>query len=182
MDNPESMPPPAFPPKMDEGGVTAPPPLALQGPPIPRGTRKNRTFLIIMLITLALLVLATGVVLAFLKSITTASLATAEVLQVDEDIELPVSRGKKKEVSKAGEFALNLKWTNGRSVFRFMEKDYEDEQALVAELKKLKATVPNSTIIIRGDKRLPAVEIQRAMRVMASAGFDAISFSTLDQN
>lgn len=177
MDAPEPAPPSSIPPKMGDAGYTADSPLVSQSATIPPTARKNRTFLTIILITVGLLMLAVFAVVAFLRSIT-----TAEVLQIDEDIPLPVSvNPRKREESKTGEYALEVKWQNGKSVYRFMEKDYEDEQAVVAELAKLKASAPHSRLLVRGDKRLPAMEIQRAMNILASAGFDTMTFSTLNR-
>ncbi|OAI56622.1 hypothetical protein AYO49_03865 [Verrucomicrobiaceae bacterium SCGC AG-212-N21] len=153
-------------------------------PPIPSPARKKkRTLFIILLGILALLVVVAREVFIYTASLATvaASITTAEVLQVDEDVELPVAKGKKKtEAAKPGEFSLSMKWENGRSVFGLLGKDYEDEQAVIAELRKLRESVPNCQLIIRGDPRLPAVEIQRAMKVMSAAGFDTISFSAPD--
>jgi biopolymer transport protein ExbD len=131
--------------------------------------------LITIVIALALLIPVAGVSLVFLWSIT-----TAEVMQTDKDIKLPVSEGstRKKEESK-GEYILVVRWKDGNRVFRFMEKDYEEASAVVAELAKLKASVPHCRLIIQADNKLPAVEIQRTMNVLASAGFDSITFSTL---
>jgi biopolymer transport protein ExbD len=119
------------------------------------------------------------VLLIFFMSIT-----TAEVLQIDADIQLPVaSDAKKKEKSKGQEGALNLKWdvAKQKGVFNFQGTNFEDTNELVDKLRKTRETFPDYRIIIRGDQRLPAVEIQRAMSVLGSAGFDTITFSTLNQ-
>lgn len=119
------------------------------------------------------------VLLIFFMSIT-----TAEVLQIDADIKLPVAdAAKKKEKTKTQEGALNLKWDakSQKGVFNFMGKNYEDNDALIEMLKKCKENIPGYRIVIRGDQRLPAVEIQRTMNVLALAGFDTITLSTLNQ-
>jgi biopolymer transport protein ExbD len=119
------------------------------------------------------------VLLIFFMSIT-----TAEVLQIDADIQLPVaSDAKKKEKTQTQEGALNLKWdvAKQKGVFNFMGRNYDDTLALVEMLRKTRENIPGYRIIIRGDQRLPAVEIQRAMSVLGSAGFDTITFSTLNQ-
>jgi biopolymer transport protein ExbD len=175
MDPSEPTPSPALPPKLDEARLKAAPPSLLHNAPIAPPLWKRRSFLIIMLITVSLLILAAPVALTFFTSIT-----TAEVLQIDEDIKLPVGGSQKTEDATA-EYTLGLKWKDGKGVFRFMEKDYEEAQDVVAQLTKLKASVPNCRIIVRGDKNLPAVEIQRTMSALASAGFDSITFSTLNQ-
>ena len=176
MDPSEPTPSLALPPKLDEARLKTGPPLVLPGAPIAPPLWKRRTFLIIMLITLSLLILAAPVALNFLLSIT-----AAQVLQIDEDIKLPVGGSPKKDGRDGEEYSLDVKWKDGKGVYRFMEKDYEEAQDVVVQLKKLKASVPNCQFIVRGDKNLPAAEIQRAMNALASAGFDTITFSTLNQ-
>ncbi len=117
------------------------------------------------------------VLLIFFMSIT-----TAEVLQIDEDIHLPVAENaKKKEKTKAKEGALNVKWKNGKGLFGFGGKEYENPNDIVDILQTTKASSPGYHIVIRADKNLPAIEIQKTMNVLAAAGFDTITFSTLNQ-
>ena len=119
------------------------------------------------------------VLLIFFMSIT-----TAEVLQIDADIKLPVAENaKKKEKTQSQEGALNLKWDakTQKGIFNFMGKNYDDDNDLIDKLRRTKEAIPGYRIIIRGDQRLPAVQIQRAMSVLAGAGFDSITFSTLNQ-
>lgn len=119
------------------------------------------------------------VLLIFFMSIT-----TAEVLQIDADIKLPVADGaKKKEKTQTQEGALNVKWDakKQKGTFNFMGKNYDDVNSLVEILQKTRNNIPGYRLIIRGDERLPAVEIQRTMNVLATAGFDSITFSTLNQ-
>jgi biopolymer transport protein ExbD len=117
------------------------------------------------------------VLLIFFMSIT-----TAEVLQIDADIKLPVAdAAKKKPKTEAQEGALNVKWKNGKGLFNFMGKDYDDPTAVAEMLQKAKSNIKNYQIVVRGDKNLPAVEIQRTMNALATAGFDTVTFSTLDK-
>ena len=117
------------------------------------------------------------VLLIFFMSIT-----TAEVLKIDPDIKLPVAdAAKKKPKMQTQEGALNVKWKNGKGIFSFMDKDYDNAQQVAEILQRTRSNIPGYRIIIRGDKNLPAVEIQKTMNVLATAGFDTITFSTLNQ-
>ncbi|WP_038171112.1 biopolymer transporter ExbD [Verrucomicrobium sp. BvORR106] len=119
------------------------------------------------------------VLLIFFMSIT-----TAEVLQLDKDIQLPAApEAKKKEKSKMAEGALNVKWNpkTQKGEINFEGKPYDDVSSLVEVLKVKKANAPDYRIIIRGDRRLPAVEIQRTMSVLGEAGMDDLAFSALNQ-
>lgn len=119
------------------------------------------------------------VLLIFFMSIT-----SAEVLQIDASIQLPLAPdAKKKEKSPAQEGALNVKWDpkSQKGIFNFMGKDYDTVDDLVEILKRTKENIQGYRIIIRGDQRLPAVEIQRTMNVLGAAGFDNIAFSALNK-
>lgn len=119
------------------------------------------------------------VLLIFFMSIT-----TSEVLQLDKDIQLPAApEAKKKESSKFSEAALNVKWNpkSQKGEITMDGKTYDNMDDLVAVLQARKAKEPTYRIIIRGDKRLPAVEIQRTMSVLGQAGMDDLAFSALNQ-
>ncbi len=117
------------------------------------------------------------VLLIFFMSIT-----SAQVLRIDKEIQLPVAAdAKKKEKNVMNEAALNVRWTNGKGVITFEDKKYDEVAPLVDLLSKRKNSNPKYRVVIRGDKRLPAIEIQRVMSVIAQAGIDDISFSALNK-
>lgn len=119
------------------------------------------------------------VLLIFFMSITTAS-----VLQIDKDIVLPVAPdAKKPEKAKVQEGAINVKWDpkTQKGVFSFEGATFDDTNLLVERLKQRKETIKDYRLIIRGDSRLPAVEIQRTMSILANAGYSDLSFSALNQ-
>jgi len=119
------------------------------------------------------------VLLIFFMSIT-----TTQVLKIDQDIRLPVAAdAKKKESSNAMyEAALNVKWTpnSQKAEFKLDTLEFSEEQ-IVDELNQRKANNPMYRVVIRADKAVPAVEIQKAMTIIGQAGIDDISFSTLNQ-
>jgi len=123
------------------------------------------------------------VLLIFFMSIT-----SAEVLNIDKDIHLPVAPDAKKKDTKPsanfGEGALNIKWnkTKQQATVSFEGKTYEAMDQLVEVLQKRKGALQTYRVIIRGDKDLPAVEIQKAMGVLGSAGLDNIAFSALNKD
>ncbi len=117
------------------------------------------------------------VLLIFFMSIT-----SAQVLRIDKDIQLPVAAdAKKKEKNVMNEAALNVRWKNGKGLITFEDKQYEIVEPLVDLLRKRKESNAKYRVVIRGDKRLPAVEIQRVMSIIAQAGIDDISFSALNK-
>lgn len=117
------------------------------------------------------------VLLIFFMSIT-----SAQVLSIDKEIQLPVATdAKKKEKNMMNEAALNVRWTNGKAHVIFENNTYDILDPLVDKLRQRKDTNDKYRVVIRGDKRLPAVEIQRVMSVVAQAGIDDISFSALNK-
>lgn len=119
------------------------------------------------------------VLLVFFMSIT-----SAEVLNIDQNIELPVAKhAKKKEKINNLEAALNLAWDskNQKATFKFEDVVYENVEDLSHVLRERAAGREGFHVIIRGDKNLHAIEIQRAMSVIGAAGIGDISFSALNQ-
>jgi biopolymer transport protein ExbD len=117
------------------------------------------------------------VLLIFFMSIT-----SAQVLQIDKEIQLPVAGdAKKKEKNMLNEAALNVRWTKGKAIITFENNSYEIVEPLVEKLRSRKESNDKYRVVIRGDKRLPAIEIQKVMSVVAMAGIDDISFSALNK-
>jgi len=119
------------------------------------------------------------VLLIFFMSIT-----TTQVLKIDQDIRLPVAAdAKKKENTNAMyEAALNVKWTpNSQKADIKLDTMDASEEEIVSILNQRKDSNPTYRVVIRADKAVPAVEIQKAMTIIGQAGIDDISFSTLNQ-
>lgn len=116
------------------------------------------------------------VLLIFFMSIT-----SAEVLKVDKAITLPVSPNATKrdpEMAKH-EVAVNVRWNGTEALCVVDDKSYPKAQHedLVNRLKKRHELDRKLRIVIRGDKALPAIEIQRIMDLVGTAGIDDISFA-----
>jgi biopolymer transport protein ExbD len=117
------------------------------------------------------------VLLIFFMSIT-----SAQVLSIDKEIQLPVAKdAKKKEKDVQNEANLNVRWTNGKATILFENTAYDVVDPLVEKLRARHDANAKYRAVIRGDKRLPAIEIQRVMSVIAQAGIDDISFSALNK-
>lgn len=117
------------------------------------------------------------VLLIFFMSIT-----SAQVLSIDKEIQLPVAKdAKKKEKDVQNEANINVRWTNGKATILFENSSYDIVEPLVEKLRARHDSNPKYRAVIRGDKRLPAIEIQRVMSVIAQAGIDDISFSALNK-
>lgn len=116
------------------------------------------------------------VLLIFFMSIT-----SAEVLKVDKNIVLPVSPNAKKrdpEVSKH-EMAVNVRWDKaaGKSFLNVDDREFPDITEVVPYFVEKKKNDPKLRAVIRGDRDLPAIEIQRVMNVIGEGGIADISFA-----
>ncbi len=120
------------------------------------------------------------VLLIFFMSIT-----TAQVAKVDKEIQLPVAADAKKKEDKnmMNEALLNVRWTPAKqeALIIFQDKKYPEVEPLVDLLRSNREKNDKYRVVIRGDKALPAVEMQKVMALVAQAGIDDISFSALNQ-
>jgi biopolymer transport protein ExbD len=120
------------------------------------------------------------VLLIFFMSIT-----SAQVLRIDKDIKLPVAADAKKKEDKNAMFeaAINVRWLAGKQESKIKLDDRElPNDEIVAALTERKNNNPTYRVIIRGDRDVPAVEIQKVMALIAQSGIDDISFSALNQD
>lgn len=116
------------------------------------------------------------VLLIFFMSIT-----SAEVLKVDKKIVLPISPNAKKrdpEMSKH-EVAVNVRWDEKekKAFVKVDDIDFPNLPDLVERLKAKKLADPKVQAVIRGDRNLPAIEIQRVMNIVGEGGIADISFA-----
>ncbi len=120
------------------------------------------------------------VLLIFFMSIT-----TSQVAKIDKEIQLPVASDAKKKEGKnlANEAIVNVRWSTAKqeALIMFQDKAYPQTEPLVDILSGNKAKNASYRVIIRGDKNLPAIEMQKVMAVIAQSGIDDISFSALNQ-
>jgi len=116
------------------------------------------------------------VLLIFFMSIT-----SAEVLKVDKNIVLPVSPNAKKRDEKMSkhELAINVRWdkATSRAVVKVDDIEYPNLTDLIQRLKDKVTADPMLRAVIRGDRELPAIEIQRVMDIIGQGGIADISFA-----
>lgn len=120
------------------------------------------------------------VLLIFFMSIT-----TSQVAKIDKEIQLPVAADAKKKEGKnlANEAVVNVRWNNAKqeALIMYQDRAFPQVEPLVEILSASKAKNPAFRVILRGDKSLPAIEMQKVMVVVAQSGIDDISFSALNQ-
>lgn len=108
-------------------------------------------------------------------------ITSAEVLKVDKNLTLPVSpnaKQREKEMAKH-EMAVNLRFDNttNKGVLVLDDQVYNNWEEVVPILKDNLKRDEKLRIVVRGDAKVPAGEIQRVMNVIGEAGIADIAFS-----
>ena len=127
------------------------------------------------------------VLLIFFMSIT-----SAQVLKVDKEITLPVSKNGIKKDNMRAEAIVNVRWDvdNDKAIYTFDDKPFTDMAKLTealtearknSELEGVKGDNPEYRAVIRGDRAGDARSVSLVMNAAAEAGISDISFSTTNK-
>ncbi|MEO5914722.1 MAG: biopolymer transporter ExbD [Luteolibacter sp.] len=108
-------------------------------------------------------------------------ITSAEVLKVDKNIKLPVSPNATKrdpEMAKH-EIAINVRWDPGtnKSLVLVDDREYPNIADLIPYLQERRKTDERLRAVVRGDAKLPAIEIQKVMNLVGEGGIADISFA-----
>lgn len=106
-------------------------------------------------------------------------ITSAEVLKVDKKITLPVSpnaKPKDKDMAKH-EYAINIRWQDEKGVLVMDDVEYHNWDDAKPKLEAAKKNDELLRVVVRGDRNLPAEEIQKVMNLIASCGISNIAFS-----
>lgn len=115
------------------------------------------------------------VLLIFFMSIT-----TDQVAKVDKSIALPTAPDAKKRAHDLkNEAVVNVDWdpAENRAQVRYGTQVCDPPSQLTEILTPIRAANAKLKLIIRGDADTPAIEIQKVIELLASAGIDDISLS-----
>jgi biopolymer transport protein ExbD len=130
------------------------------------------------------------VILIFFMVIT-----SAQVLNIDKNIRLPIAPDAAKKDDSRSEAIVNVRWDPAANagIFNFQDRLYYKGTALVDPIKAAKEYAdriavgkpgqnPEFRIVIRGDRDVPALFVSQAMNAAAEAGVADISFSTVNHD
>lgn len=115
------------------------------------------------------------VLLIFFMSIT-----TDQVAKIDKSIVLPLApEAKKRDHDLKNEVIVNVDWdvAQNRAQVRYGAKVCDPIEQLGDLVRPIKEANPKLKLIIRGDGDTPAIEIQKVIEQLATAGIDDISLS-----
>jgi biopolymer transport protein ExbD len=130
------------------------------------------------------------VILIFFMIIT-----SAQVLNIDKTIKLPIAPEAVKKDDARAEAVVNVRWdpVSNRAVYNFQDRLYSKASDFVEPLKAAKAQGekaaaekpgqnPEFRMVIRGDRDVPAIFVSQAMNSAAEAGISDISFSSVNHD
>jgi len=120
------------------------------------------------------------VLLIFFMSIT-----TDQVMKIDKSISLPVApEAKKRENDIKNQAVVNIDWDTalGRATVKFGDIVCDPLEQLADHVRPVKENNPKLKMIIRGDAATPALEVQKVIEQLASAGIDDISLSGMNRS
>jgi len=120
-------------------------------------------------------------------------ITSAQVLKVDKTIKLPIAPDAQKKDNQRSEMILNVRWKPEvrKAEFVIDERSYEKASDMIPALKTARSVGmekgskggnPEFRVVIRGDRDLPAVNIQQAMNACGSADITDISFSAVNKD
>lgn len=115
------------------------------------------------------------VLLIFFMSIT-----TDQVMKIDRSISLPLAPdAKKRDHDLQNEAVVNVDWNaaENKSSVRFGAQPCDPLEQLAELVQPAREANPKLKLIIRGDSDVPALEIQKVIEQLATAGIDDISLS-----
>ena len=109
-------------------------------------------------------------------------ITSAEVLKVDKNIRLPVSpTAKQREPEMAKhEMAVNVRYDEKttKGVLVLDDQVINNWQDIVPILQARREKDARLRIVVRGDAKVPAGEIQRIMNIIGEAGIADIAFAS----
>ena len=115
------------------------------------------------------------------------TISTSEILQVRQDIVLPVAKdASEKDVNapKNGQVILNVLWNeiNNTGSVDMDTKNYPDPALIQGELEVNAKRSPNMRVLVRADRKVRWDFLRNLLRITAAAGVPNVTFSVTDKD
>ena len=114
------------------------------------------------------------------------TISTSEVLQVRQDIVLPVAKdAKEKDNSpKDGQVVLNVLWNeiNNSGSVDMDTRNYPDPAAIQGPLEVNAKRSPNMRVLVRADRKVRWDYLRNILRITGAAGVQNVTFSVTDKD
>ena len=114
------------------------------------------------------------------------TISTSEVLQIRQDIVLPVAKDAKEKNQKPqdGQVVLNVLWNeiNNSGSVDMDTKNYPDPAGIEGPLKVNVKRSPNMRVLIRADRKVRYDFLRNILRITGAAGVQNVTFSVTDKD
>lgn len=114
------------------------------------------------------------------------SISSSEVLQVNQEVVLPVAKdAKEKQQGKGqGQATINILWSTigGSGTVELDEKKYGDPGQLTPILASRVQVTPQMRVLIRADKNVRYEYLRAVMVACGNAGVGNVTFSVVDKD
>ena len=115
------------------------------------------------------------------------TISTSEVLQIRQDIVLPVAKdakAKNPDIGKDGQVVLNVLWNeiNNTGSVDMDTKNYADANLIQGPLEVNAKRSPNMRVLIRADRKVRYDFLRNLLKITATAGVQNVTFSVTDKD
>ena len=115
------------------------------------------------------------------------TISTSEILQVRQDIVLPVAKDAKDvnhDAKQNGQVVINVLWNelNNIGTVDMDSKTYPDPAALQGPIEVNVKRQPNTRVLIRADRKVRYEYIRNILKVTGAAGVQNVTFSVTDKD
>ncbi len=112
------------------------------------------------------------------------SISSTEVLQVNQEISLPVAKDAKSAGSNPDQMIINVTWNQfgNEGGIEMNERKYPAPGALVPELQKSVVRNPTMRVLMRADRGVRYEYLREILRAIGDAGVANVTFSVVDKD
>jgi biopolymer transport protein ExbD len=111
------------------------------------------------------------------------SISTTEVLQVNQDILLPVADSAKNPKENPGQVTVNMMWNkiNNIGTIEVKGQKFPSAADVVPILQDAVKANPNTRVLVRADRDVKYDYMRTLLQAVGDAGISNITFSTVDK-
>jgi len=112
------------------------------------------------------------------------SISTSEILQVSENVVLPVAKDAAKRTKPNGEILVNVLWNTINSIgtIEISEQTFDRADQIAGLLTSAVQQTPETRILIRADRNVRYEYLRSVMVVAGKAGVGKVTFSVVDKD
>ena len=115
------------------------------------------------------------------------TISTSEVLQVRQDIVLPVAKDAKDvnhDAKKGGQIVINVLWNelNNIGTVDMDSKTYADPAGIQGPIEVTVRNNPETRVVIRADRKVRYEYIRNILKIAGTVGVQNVTFSVTDKD